>query len=124
TDTAKDLHPTPARFDEAERMDVLSPLRAFNAVTYGVKGTSMPSFDVLGESDRWDLATYIFTLRNAPADAPRARVSLIAAGLTVGPQQLATLTDGDLLTRLANAKIPPEDAANALAFLRQTGAYV
>jgi len=124
TDTAKDLHPTPARFDEAERMDVLSPFRAFNAVTYGVKGTSMPSFDVLSESDRWDLATYIFTLRNAPADAPRARVSLVAAGLTVGPQQLATLTDGDLLARLANAKIPADDAANALAFLRQTGAYV
>ncbi|MBS2028252.1 MAG: FTR1 family protein [Deltaproteobacteria bacterium] len=124
TDTARELHPTPARFDEAERMDKLSPFRAFNAVTYGVKGTSMPSFDVLSESDRWDLATWIFTLRSGPADAARARVTLIAAGLTVGPPQLATLTDGDILGRLTNAHIPPDDATNALAFLRQTGAYV
>jgi high-affinity iron transporter len=123
TDTAKELNPTPARFDDAERMEKLSPFRAFNAVTFGVTGTSMPSFDVLSESDRWDLATYLFTLRDAPADALRARDTLVTAGLSFGPQQLATLSDGELLGRLQQSGAASADAANALGFLRQQQAY-
>lgn len=121
TDTAREQNPVPARFVDPERMNKLSPFRGFNAVTFGVKGTSMPAYDVLSESDRWDLATYLFTLRKPTFDAARARAALVAAGVSFSPQQLATLTDGDILARLATQ--PPDAAAEALAFLRGDGAY-
>jgi high-affinity iron transporter len=122
TDTAREQNPVPARFVDAERMNKLSPFRGFNAVTFGVKGTSMPAYDVLSESDRWDLATYLFTLRMPAFDAERARAALINAGQSFGPAQLATLTDGDILSRL-QPKLAGPEAENALGFLRGEGAY-
>jgi high-affinity iron transporter len=123
TENARDLNPKPARFDDAERMDKLSPFRAFNAVTFGAKGTSMPAYDVLSDADRWDLATYVFTLRGAPTDAERARADLVQAGLSFGPSKLATTTDGEVMARLTSHGLSADAAENALRYLRQVQAY-
>jgi len=123
TATAREQKVAPARFDEAERMDKLSPFRAFNAITYGVTGTSMPSYDVLSEKDRWDLASYLFTLRAPKPDLARARQALAHAGLVFGPQALATQSDGELLAKLRARGVAEPEVQNALAYLRQQQAY-
>lgn len=123
TDVAKEQDPPPANFHEAERMAALSPFRAFNAITWGVSGTAMPSYDVFDETQRWDLAAYLFTLRHAGMKHDVARNAARKAALALHPLKLATHTDGDLLARLAERGLQGEEAMAALAEIRTGLAY-
>lgn len=62
TPRARKLDPHPARFKDPERLGLLSPYRVFNALTFGVPGTAMASFDTLSPADRWSLAFFVFRL--------------------------------------------------------------
>src|SRR2546428_5306527 len=55
--------PVPANFTDAEFMAGLSPVKAFNAISFGVEKTAMASFAALSQDQRWQLAFYIFSLR-------------------------------------------------------------
>jgi high-affinity iron transporter len=87
TPTAQALKPAPANFHDPERMRALTPYKAFNSITFGIKGTSMAPFSSLTDDQRWGLAFYIFTLREKPCDRPPPSSSL---------EQLATSTDEQL----------------------------
>jgi high-affinity iron transporter len=69
TQRAKELDPPPASFREPSRLDKLSPYRVYNALTFGVAGTGMASFDSLSVADRWDLAFYVFRLGHEGEEA-------------------------------------------------------
>ncbi|MFQ5640592.1 MAG: FTR1 family protein [bacterium] len=61
---AKELKPRPNSFQEFEYMSSATPYQFYNAMTYGVEGTSMPSYqDGLTDQQRWDTAFYLMTLR-------------------------------------------------------------
>jgi mono/diheme cytochrome c family protein len=62
TPRARTLEPAPARFKDPARLGDLSPYRVYNALTFGVPGTAMASFDALPAADRWSLAFYVFRL--------------------------------------------------------------
>jgi high-affinity iron transporter len=62
TDRARELDPKPASFRDPERLLDLSPYRVYNALTFGVPGTAMASFEALPPADRWSLAFYVFRL--------------------------------------------------------------
>jgi high-affinity iron transporter len=66
----KNLRPAPRNFHDPEAMSDLSPGRAFNGLTDGIKGTAMPSWGALSPADRWSLAFYVFTLRHTGGAAP------------------------------------------------------
>jgi high-affinity iron transporter len=74
TDRARELDPQPASFRDPERLGGLAPYRVYNALTFGVPGTAMASFDSLSPADRWSLAFYVFRLghEGAPARPPVA----------------------------------------------------
>jgi high-affinity iron transporter len=82
--------PPPTSFREA-RMKKVAPHQLYNAVSFGVAGTAMPSFeDAFSPSQRWDVSFYLMTLRDdfsprAPANGPRVSV-----------RELATLSDEEL----------------------------
>ncbi len=61
---SKDLEPKPTDFHNAEVMDLLSPMQAYNIIKLGVAGTSMRSFEELNDNDIWSLAFYILSLRH------------------------------------------------------------
>ncbi len=70
----------------------LTPYELFNRITYGGAGTAMPAFaESLPESDRWDIAFYLFAERWPPCAAATARP---APSLTAS--ELAHLSDYDL----------------------------
>ena len=56
----------------------------YNALTFGVPGTAMASFDALSPADRWSLAFYVFRLGHAgaPAQGPVAMTLGDLAGRT------------------------------------------
>jgi S1-C subfamily serine protease len=84
--------PTALRGTYLER---LSPRQVYNAVTFGIEGTAMPSFaGAYDERQRWDVAFFALTQRvgfapKRPADA--AEISL---------EQIASSSNAELLERL------------------------
>lgn len=111
TPVALTLKPSPRVFADPEQMKRLSPFKAFNAVTYGIQGTLMPAFPSYSESDRWSLASHVFTLRSdLPPPTNDGRTPYV-------PWQAATsLPDGELLRRFTAAG---SDQAKALHDLSQ-----
>jgi mono/diheme cytochrome c family protein len=74
---AAQLKPPPRDFVEEEFKFGTKPLELFNTVTKGIPGTSMPSFMLLSERDRWSIIHYIRTLIPNPApDDPEALAEL------------------------------------------------
>lgn len=61
---AKELNPRPNNFQDPEYMNEATPYQFFNAMTYGVQGTAMPSHDIaLTDQECWNVAFYLMTLR-------------------------------------------------------------
>ncbi len=105
TPIAPTLTPRPVNFHDAERMALLTPYRAFNTTTFGVKGTAMVPFTQLSEDDRWALAFFAFTFRQPPCDHSPPAATL---------QELAQSTDDELAAKYTQAEVaclrrrPPE----------------
>jgi high-affinity iron transporter len=62
TERARGLSPQPANYHDPEVRAKLSPYRAYSALTFGVSGTAMPSFEALSAEDRWSLAFIVLSL--------------------------------------------------------------
>lgn len=107
------LDPAPADFRNPERLRSLSPYRVYNALTFGVPGTAMASFEALAPEDRWSLAFYVFRLGHAGAREARPSSLPLA--------DLAGLSDGEILASLrSEAHASPEAA---LTHLRREAAF-
>jgi high-affinity iron transporter len=116
------LTPTPADFTDVERADGRSLLALYEAITHGVPGTAMASFDNMPDADRWDLAFYVGGLAyptQAAAGAARwqsdaalrDRFADLASVVRARPGDLTT--DATALPALAYLRAHPEAVAEA-----------
>jgi len=65
--SAEELDPPPPRSFQEPRMNQLAPHQIFNALTFGVEGTEMPShLESLSDQERWDIAFFVMTLVSIP----------------------------------------------------------
>lgn len=60
----KALNPQPANFLD-QHMSEISPFQAFNTIRLGVPGTGMAPFHSFSDTEVWDLAFYVVSLRHA-----------------------------------------------------------
>jgi high-affinity iron transporter len=113
TERARTLDPQPSRFKDPERLAQLSPYRIYNALTFGVPGTGMASFDSLSPTDRWSLAFFVFRLGHEgdPVGPP--------AAMTLA--DMAARTDGEILDVLRGEG--KTDPAPALCYIRREAAF-
>lgn len=102
TERAKTLEPRPASFRDPSRLNLLSPFRVYSALTFGVPGTGMASFDSFSPAERWDLAFYVFRLGH---DGERG---LGPVGLTLA--ELAARSDREILEALRSEHHPSPEA--------------
>jgi high-affinity iron transporter len=123
TQRAKELHPPPVSFLDADRMSRIAPALGFHALTFGIAGTGMASFETLPASDRWSLAFYVVSLRHRGRDVQRGGRAFADAHVALAPtaSRLAGLTDAQLEAELAS--VPPDARADALAWLRVVAAF-
>jgi len=104
-DGAVGMDPPPTPFRGAY-MEHLTPRRVFNALTFGVPETAMPSFaESYDAQQRWDVAFYTMTLR--VGFAPRRPTP--APGVTLA--ELASSSNAQLLASLktTSADASPEE---------------
>ncbi|MCY1020463.1 cytochrome c/FTR1 family iron permease [Pyxidicoccus sp. MSG2] len=113
---AANMEPAPAKFQDAELMGGLTPYKAFNTTSFGVPGTSMPSYPTLSEEERWSLAFFVFTLRQPPCEGTPPSASL---------ERLANSTDDDLVKEYGQEhlaclrrKLPDADEERSLLLAR------
>ncbi len=113
TERAQTLDPKPARFKDPERLRQLSPYRIYNALTFGVPGTGMASFDSLSPTDRWSLAFFVFRLGHE-GNALGGPAAMTLA-------DMAARTDGEILETLrAEGKQNP---APIVTYIRREAAF-
>ena len=114
TERGRALDPPPMRFRDPARRNDLSPFRAYNALTFGVAGTAMPSFDGLSPSERWDLAFYVLRLGHED-EAARGPVAVTLA-------DMAARSDGEMREALRREGAAQPEAA--LAWVRREAAFL
>jgi len=102
TERARALDPPPASFRDPSRLNLLSPFRVYNALTFGVPGTGMASFDSISPTERWDLAFYVFRLGH------EGEHELGPVGLTLA--ELAARSDREILEALRAEHHPAPEA--------------
>ena len=91
------MEPTPRSFRD-RRINTIPPHQVFNAVSFGVEGTAMPSHETLSVQERWDVSFYVFTLREDFAPSEPAEESGVSL------RELATQTNLELAGRLAEGE--------------------
>lgn len=102
--SAAELDPPPRSFQD-DRMKQIAPHQIYNAITFGVEGTEMPShLDSLIDQDRWNLAFYVLTLRSDfdPVVPERS--------LPLSLKDLAAHSNEELLGRLSSPGIAVKEA--------------
>ncbi|HEX9654386.1 MAG TPA: c-type cytochrome, partial [bacterium] len=66
--------PLPSNFNDSARMNEATPHQFYNAITFGVAGTAMPSHQIaFTDQERWDIAFYLMTLRDGFHPQPPGR---------------------------------------------------
>jgi len=101
---AAGLKPGPTNFLNDTLMQEISPFQAYTTVKLGVEGTAMQSFDTLSDKEIWDLAFYIKALRFKPQTDEKSDLQqkFDQANNTVNLEEVATLSDVELVKRLSN----------------------
>jgi high-affinity iron transporter len=123
---ARTLKPPPVSFFDGERMARISPSLAFHALTFGVGGTAMASFDSLPASDRWSLAFYVVSLRHRGAPGGDRGGDVLRASrvpLAASASRLAELSDAQLDAQLAPGISDAAARAQAIAWLRVEASF-
>jgi S1-C subfamily serine protease len=107
---AIDMIPAPTSFRDA-RGNRISPYEVFNATSFGVRGTDMPSHrEGRSRQDLWAIAFFVMTLRDGfDARKPDAVVPLSLA-------DVAASSNEDLLGKLRAAR--PEATASEVDYYR------
>lgn len=120
---ARGLDPPPADLTDHAMLADVTPLAFYQRITIGVAGTAMPAYETrLPAEDRWALALYATTLRQASAagEVPASLKSFPTTAQMNDVEVLAALGDGATREQLAavrswqDARDP--DAVNAAIF--------
>ncbi|MDA2934318.1 FTR1 family protein [Acidobacteria bacterium AH-259-D05] len=102
--SAEELDPPPRSFQD-QRMIQLPPHQIFNAITFGVEGTEMPShLESLSNQGRWDIAFYVMTLRHGFNPVPPQNL------LTLSLKDLAIHSSEELISRFSSQGIETQIA--------------
>ncbi len=134
---AAGMNPPPPAFADADLMKDVTPALMYRIVTVGIQGTAMTGFSDLTPAQRWDVVTYVNTLRAGEAERERGAALLatrcagctataVPAGHTFGwlaerhdEQVLAALRAGDAVLGFeSHPQLAAEDARAVLAALR------
>ena len=125
TEVARKLQPPPVSFFDAEKMPNVAPQLAFHALTFGLPGTGMPSFDSLPVQRRWNLAFYVVGLRHGVPG--QGKPSALASHKAVQALQLGDLaehSDVELCAKLQAGGLDAARCPEALAVLRTQAPFV
>lgn len=118
------LDPSPSDFYDADLMDNFSAYMAYNSIRFGITGTAMVGYSNFNETELWDLAFYIKSLREQEEEVDLLRLETLFYEILpeIGLANVAQLTDKELLDSLKQISTSsPEENLKALRLVEPTG---
>jgi high-affinity iron transporter len=111
----KGSDPKPPPIGVVKETADLTPTLAFNVITVGVRGTTMPAFgSVLSPQERWNIVNYVYALRGEEMKLP---VPIARADATsVSPDSASMVIRAFLDSALTHARAGRAEEANDRAF--------
>lgn len=118
----------PVDFSDQGLMAGETPEEFFQAITIGVPGTAMPSWDtVLTAQERWDLVAHLWMIRTPDIDNTELE-SCSSCHVDSGGLAPLDKSDGEVLLRLINSRVHVReavvDAEHAVGLARRMGFVV
>lgn len=112
---AANLDPPPRNFNDPEISGLMSPYKVYNTLTFGIEGTSMPSFHSLSDKEKWDTAFYVMSLGFPDFDGVSFDIEEKIPEQLSDYKTLANLSNNELRERLQEIKsLDPEKAIRHL----------
>ena len=122
---AKTMTPPPVSFFDEEKMPSVAPQLAFHALTFGLSGTAMASFDHLSAQQRWNLAYYVVGLRHGtPGQGKPSALSQHPAVAALRLADLAEQSDHELCQTLQAGGLDASRCKEALKVVRTQAPFV
>ncbi|NIP38219.1 MAG: hypothetical protein GWO07_12185 [Candidatus Dadabacteria bacterium] len=109
--------PLPANFAEGDLIEGLSAFKVYNTVSFGIKGTGMPSFPKLSEEEKWNIAFYVLSMRYKDGSQILASAINIPEDLN-DHKTLATISDDDIRGSLSSKAFNENQINNIIARVR------
>ena len=109
----RNVDPKPPPIGVRAETSDLTPTLAYNVISVGVRGTSMPGFaSVLSPQDRWNIVNYVYSLRGEEMKLPIAR----ADATSVSPDSASPIIRALLDSAIAFARAGRGEDASERAF--------
>ena len=109
----RNVDPKPPAIGVRAETSDLTPSLAYNVISVGVRGTSMPGFaSVLSPQDRWNIVNYVYSLRGEEMKLPIARADVTA----VSPDSASPIIRALLDSAIAFARAGRGEDASERAF--------
>ena len=117
---ANGLNPPPTKFIDPALTLGLSPFKVYNTTTFGIAGTTMPSFPQISDDKKWDLAFYVLSLasKNEGGLSGAEIASLLPEELK-DYKSLATLSNNQLGDKISEHGGSQEERDLAISYLRK-----
>lgn len=119
---AEGLMPHPAKFSEGDLIQELSAFKIYNTVSFGIKGTGMPSFPKLSEEQKWDIAFYVLSIRYANNSENLEFTHEIPDKLK-DYKLLATMSDDDIRGGLSSSAYNKDQINEILSQIRSNRGF-
>lgn len=119
---SSNLNPPPTDFTDKGVINQLSPFKVFNTLSFGIRGTAMPSFPELSEEEKWDIAFYVLSLGFEKKEGEEGKKVFEAANIpphVASPRFLSGISNKALSDKL---KVYTDDRValeKVIAFLRK-----
>lgn len=118
------LIPRPSSFKDDNPIGLLSPFKVYNTISFGIKGTSMPSFPALSDEEKWNIGFYVVSLRFDEEQSKKGSNKYIGLNLSDdldSQETLAVYSDQDIYRKIEKIVDSKEDLVNIIAYLRKDG---
>jgi len=118
---ASKLNPPPSSFNDSSTMGSLSPFKVFNTMGFGIDDTAMPSFPMLSDEEKWNIAFYVMSLSFNEEASKEGR-------LIIKPdfqheledyKVLALLSDDEIKDKIYRNDVSEKDIPKVIAHLRR-----
>jgi len=118
---APNFNPPPSILNDFSTTGSLSPFKVFNTISFGIEDTAMPSFPMLPEEEKWNIAFYVMSLGFNEEASKEGR-------LIIKPNShhdlenfkvLALLSNDEIIDKMDRSSLSDKDIPKVIAHLRR-----
>lgn len=118
---ASNFNPPPSSFNDFSTTGSLSPFKVFNTMGFGIEDTAMPSFPMLSEEEKWNIAFYTMSLSITEEATNEGRLIITPdfQNELEDYKVLALLSNDEIKNKIDRNDVSEEDIPKVIAHLRR-----